>query len=45
MKTNNHKIEDYDAVLDAKFGAVGTPKRIKAEEDAYNFYSEQHLRK
>lgn len=41
MKTNNHRIEDYDAVLDAKFGAEGTPERIKAEEDAYNFYSGQ----
>ena len=43
MQTNNHKIEDYDAVLDNKFGAPGTPKRIKAEENAYAFYSGQIL--
>jgi hypothetical protein len=31
MQTNNHKIEDYDAVLDAKFGKSGTPLRVEAE--------------
>ncbi len=41
MQTNNHKIVDYDAVLDAKFGKEGTPERIKAEEEAYAFYSGQ----
>lgn len=41
METNNHKIVDYDAVLDAKFGKEGSPERIKAEEDAYNFYTGQ----
>ena len=43
MQTNNHKIVDYDAVLDAKFGKEGTPERIKAEEAAYSFYSGQIL--
>lgn len=43
MQTNNHKIVDYDAVLDKKFGKEGTPERIKAEEDAYSFYSGQIL--
>ena len=43
MKTNNHKIVDFDAVLDAKFGAEGTKERVKAEEDAYSFYSGQIL--
>lgn len=38
MHTNNHKIVDYGAVLDAKFGKEGTPERIKAEEEAYAFY-------
>ena len=38
MQTNNHKIVDYDAVLDARFGAEGTPERARAEEDAYPFY-------
>ena len=32
MQTNNHKIVDYDAVLDAKFGKEGTPERARAEE-------------
>ena len=39
MHTNNHKIVDYDAVLDAKFGKEGTPERAAAEEAAYAFYS------
>lgn len=43
MLTNNHKIVDYDKVLDARFGKEGTPERAKAEEDAYNFYSGQIL--
>ena len=43
MQTNNHKIVDYDAVLDAKFGAEGTPERVRAEEAAYSFYSGQIL--
>ncbi|MGI6222416.1 MAG: helix-turn-helix domain-containing protein [Prevotella sp.] len=43
MRTNNHKIVDYDAVLDAKFGKEGTPQRAQAEEEAYAFYSGQIL--
>lgn len=43
MKTNNYQLVDYDTVLDAKFGKEGTPERIKAEEDAYNFYTGQIL--
>ena len=43
MQTNNHKIVDYDLVLDAKFGKEGSPERAKAEEDAYSFYSGQIL--
>jgi len=39
MQTNNHKITDYDAVLDAKFGKQGTPSRIEAEEKAFAFYT------
>ena len=42
MKTNNHQIKDYDAVLDAKFGKIGTPERMQAEEDAYAFYTVIH---
>jgi len=41
MQTNNHKIVDYDAVLDAKFGKEGTPSRAVAEEKAFAFYTGQ----
>jgi len=41
MQTNNHKIVDYDAVLDEKFGKEGTPSRIAAEEKAFAFYTGQ----
>lgn len=41
MQTNNHKVVDYDAVLDAKFGAEGTESRIDAEEKALAFYNGQ----
>lgn len=41
MQTNNHQIVDYDKVLDEKFGKEGSPERLKAEEDAYNFYTGQ----
>ena len=43
MQTNNHKIADYDLVLDKKFGKAGTPERALAEEKAYSFYSGQIL--
>ena len=43
MQTNNHQIVDYDKVLDQKFGKEGTLERIKAEEDAFSFYSGQIL--
>jgi len=38
MQTNDHKIRNYDLILDETFGKQGTPERAKAEEDAYNFY-------
>lgn len=41
MQTNNHKIVDYDVVLDAKFGKQGTPERIEAEERALAFFAGQ----
>ena len=43
MQTNDHKIRNYDLVLDEKFGKIGSPQRAKAEEEAYNFYSGQIL--
>lgn len=45
MHKNNHKIVDYDAVLDAEFGKEGTPEREAAEKAAYNFYLRQTKRK
>lgn len=41
MQTNNHKIEDYDAVLDAKFGKEGSAERMDAENKAYAFFTGQ----
>ena len=43
MQTNNHRIVDYDLVLDAKFGKEGTPERIRHEEEARAFYAAQIL--
>ena len=44
MLINNHKIVDYDEVLDAKFGKEGTPERIQAEETACSFYAEKQYK-
>ena len=41
---NNHKIVDYDAVLDAKFGKEGTLSRIEAEDKAFAFYTGQIIK-
>ncbi|MBO7461460.1 MAG: hypothetical protein J6T96_02565 [Bacteroidales bacterium] len=41
MQPNDHKIRNYDLILDETFGKQGTPERAKAEEEAYNFYSGQ----
>ncbi len=43
MQTNDHKIRDYSAVLDAQHGAPGTPERAKFDEEAYTFYASQIL--
>lgn len=43
MQTNNHKIEDYDLVLDAKYGKEGTAQRVQFEEEAKAFYASQIL--
>lgn len=41
MQTNNHKIVDYDEVLDTKFGKEGTTERLEAENKAYAFFTGQ----
>ncbi|MDR2621397.1 MAG: helix-turn-helix domain-containing protein [Dysgonamonadaceae bacterium] len=43
MQTNDHKIRNYSAVLDAKYGVHGTPERAKFDEEAYAFYTSQIL--
>lgn len=42
--TNDHILRDYDAVLDSKYGAIGTPERDRFEEEAFAAYSGQILR-
>ena len=37
-------IQDYDAVLDARYGKEGTPERVKFEEEAYAYYTGLILR-
>lgn len=44
MNTRETMIQDYDAVLDARYGKEGTPERIKFEEDAYAYYTGLILR-
>ena len=44
MSTNEPMIQDYDAVLDARYGKEGTPERMKFEENAYAYYTGLLLR-
>ena len=44
MNTNDPMIQDYDAVLDARYGKEGTPERVRFEEDAYAYYTGLILR-
>ena len=44
MNTREPMIQDYDAVLDVRYGKVGTPERIKFEEEAYAYYTGLILR-
>ena len=43
MQTNNHKISNYDDVLDIKYGKEGTEQRAKFEEEAKAYYASQIL--
>lgn len=43
MQTNNHKVEDYDIVLDTKYSKEGTEQRAQFEEEAKAFYASQIL--
>ena len=44
MNINETMIQDYDAVLDARYGKEGTPERVKFEEEAYAYYTGLILR-
>lgn len=44
MNTNETMIQDYDAVLDARYGKERTPERIAFEEAAYAYYTGLILR-
>ena len=43
MQQKNNKITDISAELDNLYGAVGTEKRAKFDEEAWNFYTAQIL--
>jgi DNA-binding XRE family transcriptional regulator len=43
MQTNDHKVRNYSAVLEAQYGAHGTPERAKFDDEAYTFYASQVL--
>ena len=43
METNNHKLVDYSAVLEQKYGKPGTLERNRFDEEAYAFYTSQIL--
>jgi ribosome-binding protein aMBF1 (putative translation factor) len=36
---NNHQIVDYSAILEKKYGKIGTPERIASEEKALAFFT------
>ncbi len=43
METNDHKIRDYSAVLDERYGVYGSKEREEFQEEAYAFYTSQIL--
>lgn len=43
METNNHQINDYSAILEHKYGKLGTSERAQFDEEAYAFYTSQTL--
>lgn len=43
MNTNNQMIKDYSAVLDEKYGKIGSAEREAFNDEAYNFYTGQIL--
>lgn len=43
MQTNNHKVTNYSAVLEEKYGKTGSAEREQFNEEAYAFYTAQLL--
>ena len=39
MQTNDHKIRNYNEVLDREYGPRGSKERAAFEDEAYAFYS------
>ena len=44
MNTKENMIQSYDAVLDQRYGAVGTPERDAFRKEAYAYYMGQIIR-
>ena len=44
MNTRENIIQDYDAVLDARYGKEGSPERLQFEDEAYAYYTGLILR-
>lgn len=44
MNTRENMIQSYDAVLDERYGAVGTPEREAFRKEAYAYYMGQVIR-
>ena len=44
MNTKENKINSYDAILDERYGAVGTPERETFRKEAYTYYMGQVIR-
>lgn len=43
MNTSNHRVNDYSAILERKYGKEGTVERAMFDEEAYSFYTSQIL--
>lgn len=44
MNTKENMIHDYDAIMNEKYGKVGTPERKEFRKKAYAFYMGQVIR-
>lgn len=44
MSIKENMVQDYDAVLDSRYGQEGSPERKKFDEDAYAYYTGLILR-